>query len=43
MRMKIQQVSFNGKRIGAKRRPVSDISDRIETLVLIDRCRFAYE
>src|SRR5208282_997403 len=30
--MKIQQVSFDGKRVGAKRRPVSHVGDRIKTL-----------
>src|SRR5271169_5970470 len=34
-RMKIQEVSFNGKRISAKSRPVSNVSDRIEALVVI--------
>src|SRR5208282_4720189 len=33
--MKIQQVSFNGKRIRAKRGPISNVSDRIETLAVI--------
>ena len=34
-RVKIQQVSFDGKRIGAKRRAVSNVGDRIETLVFM--------
>src|SRR5208337_444004 len=32
-RVEIQQVSFNGKRIGAKRGPVPNVRDRVETLI----------
>ena len=38
-RMEIQQVAFDGEGIGAERRSISDIGDRIKTLVFHARAR----